>query len=92
MLAGRAGPGLSAVVIRLRPAYTGCVATRLKDGRRVLASFSSWVELEQSLADVDWRPPTPDDVSRVKLHGPPATAAEIRAAFAAGVPGDDLER
>ncbi len=55
-------------------------ATR-SDGRRVLASFNSWEAFGHSLDHVELSPPTPDDVPRVKLDGPPATADQIDAAF-----------
>lgn len=37
-----------------------------------------------SLDHVELSPPTPDDVPRVKLDGPPATADQIDAAFRRG--------
>ena len=55
-------------------------ATR-SDGRKVLASFNSWEAFGHSLDHVELSAPTPDDVPRVKLDGPPATADQIDAAF-----------
>ena len=55
-------------------------ATR-SDGRKVLASFNSWEAFGRSLDHVELSAPTPDDVPRVKLDGPPATADQIDAAF-----------
>jgi hypothetical protein len=54
---------------------------RRSDGRVVLARFNTWSDVEHLLAGVELSPPTPDDVSRMKLDGPPATKAEIAAAF-----------
>jgi hypothetical protein len=54
------------------------------DGRKVLASFKSWEDFGHSLDHTELHPPTRDDVPRVKLDGPPATAVEIDAAFRDG--------
>jgi hypothetical protein len=60
------------------------MASARSDGRKVLASFNSWEDFGRSLDHTELHPPTRDDVPRVKLDGPPATAAQIDAAFRAG--------
>jgi hypothetical protein len=60
------------------------MASTRPDGRQVLASFKSWEDFGRSLVHTEVHPATRDDVPRVKLDGPPATAAQIDEAFRAG--------
>lgn len=65
------------------------MAAKSVNDRPVLATYASWDELQREVFDkCEWRPPTPDDVSRVTLDGPPATPEQIRELFALPLPDD----
>ncbi|MDA8067244.1 MAG: hypothetical protein M0T77_01320 [Actinomycetota bacterium] len=60
------------------------------DDRPIVASYASWEEFQREVVDSGpWQPPTPDDVSRVTLAGPPATRAQIIARVGALIPDTD---
>jgi len=57
------------------------VDTDRSDGRVVIAKHATLGEFARSFDQVAWSAPTDDDVSRMKLDGPPATPTQIAAAF-----------
>ncbi len=47
----------------------------------MIARYATLSEFARSFDQVAWSAPTDDDLSRMKLDGPPATPAQIAAAF-----------